>query len=126
YSFPSVSASDIHDDPSWYIVDFILEETSGPWLELDGIGGSITPYGSLLFVRQSPRVQEEVATVIDGLTRLATAEKPVTPWRLWWPGGLDEEHEKVRAALERPIDVDWKKKPLDEALAEFFKDSGIG
>ncbi|MEX0718872.1 MAG: hypothetical protein WD066_19925 [Planctomycetaceae bacterium] len=126
YRFSSTWPRGIGDDPSRYVVDVVMHETSGPWLDWDGIGGRITPYGSLLFVRANPRVQEEVATVIDGLTRLATAEKPMKPLRLWLPDGLAEENDKVRAALERPVAVDWKAKPLDEALAAFFKDSGIG
>ncbi|MEX0702102.1 MAG: hypothetical protein WD069_08395 [Planctomycetales bacterium] len=107
------------------IVDIVENGTSGPWLNIDGIGGRITPYGTLLFVRQNPRVHDEVAALLDGLTNLATAETPAKPWRPRSPTYPADEDEAVRQALQQRVDVAWEKKPLDAALAEFFNAAGI-
>ena len=51
------------------IREVIANETSGPWFDLDGIGGSIQILGDVLFVRQRYHVQREVAAVLEALRR---------------------------------------------------------
>ena len=51
------------------IEQVITNQTSGPWFDLDGIGGTEQVLGDVLFVRQNFDVQREVAAVIEALRK---------------------------------------------------------
>ncbi|MEX0702835.1 MAG: hypothetical protein WD069_12135 [Planctomycetales bacterium] len=43
-------------------------ETSGPWFDIDGVGGTLTHLDAgLLVVRQTEAVHQEIAEILDGL-----------------------------------------------------------
>ncbi|MEX0715302.1 MAG: hypothetical protein WD066_01880 [Planctomycetaceae bacterium] len=121
YHVPSGTMSDAVSE----IVDAIEQTTSGPWVNIEGIGGSMTPYGNALVVRQTHVMHDEVAALLDALTQVATAVPTVEPRIVRPPSYPLQEDAAVRAALERRVDVEWQAKPLHEALAELFKDSGV-
>jgi hypothetical protein len=58
------------------LLDVIQEETSGPWQNLDGIGGSFTrPLDGLLIIRHTEQVQHEIASLLaDHRASLAQAK----------------------------------------------------
>ena len=56
------------------LVDLIVNTTSGPWFDLDGVGGTITSYDAgglhVLVVRQTPSVHEEIEDLLHRLRHL--------------------------------------------------------
>ncbi|MEX0702834.1 MAG: hypothetical protein WD069_12130 [Planctomycetales bacterium] len=110
---------------SEWLIDAIKNVTDAQWYVVEGVGGSITAYGSALVVRQTPRGHDEVAALLAALTDVTTAEAGANPRLVRPPTYPAQEDEAVRQALERRVDVAWKEKPLDAALTDLFKDSGI-
>jgi hypothetical protein len=69
------------DDDADGLIDVLEYETSGPWMAIDGVGGTLAamPPG-LLVVRQTGAVHREIANVLSELRRVEAARtKPPEP-----------------------------------------------
>jgi hypothetical protein len=87
--------------------------TKGPWFNVEGYGGEMLFVGPMLTVRQTYQSQLEVAKLLAALRKLNQ------------PGVLrlePKEHEKLRAALAKVVDVEFIETPLRDAAA-FLSDS---
>ena len=49
------------------LISTVQTVTSGPWLDIDGVGGSLAPLDGLLVVRQTEAVQTEIRALLDNL-----------------------------------------------------------
>lgn len=88
------------------IRDVIARETSGPWFDVDGLGGSLQILGDVLFVRQTYHVQREVAAVLAAL-----AEHGRMTLLLESPQNL-----ALRDQLDANVTADFDRTPLQEAI----------
>ena len=61
--------------PEEEISNLIYEATSGPWMDMDGVGGHVNVVGNALCVQTSRRVADQVRLLIDSLSTLI-AQKP--------------------------------------------------
>lgn len=53
------------------VIESIQSETSGPWEEVDGTGGTIAEFDDLLLIRQTVNVHREVAAILHELRSAA-------------------------------------------------------
>ena len=61
--------------PAADLLTAIQQTTSGPWLEIDGTGGTMSLFNGLLVIRQTDDVHTEVQKLLDAL-REAGAKQP--------------------------------------------------
>ena len=64
----------IEVSPAEQLIEVLQEATSGPWLETDGVGGTISEYGDMLVVRQMQDVHREIEEIL-GMLRKAADER---------------------------------------------------
>ncbi|MBX3439221.1 MAG: hypothetical protein KF861_17150 [Planctomycetaceae bacterium] len=88
------------------LIDVIQRATAGPWENIDGIGGSISPVGDVLVVRQTDRVLREVAALLAALRHHGRATGVLDP----------AEHQNLRAQLGDPVNVAFHETPLQSAI----------
>ena len=74
--------------------DTILNQTSGPWFDLDGVGGTIETAGDLLVIRQTQRVHAEVRTLLADL-RAGIDESSDNGWEDCFPIELETHYYRV-------------------------------
>ena len=93
--------------PAEELVSTIERTTSGPWLDIDGDGGTITVFDGLLVVRQSDEVHGQIQKLLDAL-READRKQPgdsVTVPKDGAPVPLDEPADEEDAASNRTRDL---------------------
>lgn len=87
------------------IMDTIMQETSGYWLDIDGDGGEISDLHGLLFVRQSPRVQAEIEVLLQDIrdrpvrTEVAPEKAEPAQETRFYKVATPEEVESLQEAL---------------------------
>ncbi len=102
--------------PHHWLLSLIEQETSGPWVNIDGTGGQIDVYGTTLSIRQTERVHAE----IPGILKLV---------RLFIKGGFGKDKSvflsslspldgdlAARRALATRVSLNFHKTPLDEVV----------
>lgn len=80
---PRITANDPagwHLDP---LIDLVQNETSGPWFDLDGIGGTVSEHvpSMSLIVRQTRQTHDDIYSLLVDLRRARLAAQRVTPSR---------------------------------------------
>ena len=80
---PRITANDPagwHLDP---LIDLVQNETSGPWFDLDGIGGTVSEHipSMSLIVRQTRQNHDDIYSLLVDLRRARLAAQRVTPSR---------------------------------------------
>jgi hypothetical protein len=88
------------------LIDTIANETSGPWWDVDGIGGSIEVLGDVMFVRHTAPMQREVAGLLTALRKHARMTFTLDP----------PQHEPIREKLNQNVDADFDDEPLIVAI----------
>lgn len=88
------------------LIDVIQNETSGPWFDVDGIGGTIVLLGDVMFVRQTDRMQREVAGLLSALRKHGRMTFTLDP-----PQNL-----ALRQKLQQNVTADFDATPLVTAL----------
>lgn len=91
-------------------------QTSGPWYELDGIGGTADMFGTRLIVRHNERCHAEIDELINRLTQAAEQPPGGPPVALF--GGLDE---RGYAALAKRVSVSYDSIPFAEVLEDMSR-----
>jgi RNA polymerase sigma factor (sigma-70 family) len=72
---PAIPAND-----TTAVTDLMMNSTSGPWLDTDGDGGTISELPGGLAVRQSQRVHREIVALLEQLEQFASRKDlPVVP-----------------------------------------------
>lgn len=61
--------------PAGDLINTIEQTTSGPWFDIDGVGGTRTVFNGLLTVRQTEQVHTEIQKLLDAL-RQADRQQP--------------------------------------------------
>ncbi len=106
---------------SW-LKEVIENDTSGPWVDVDGTGGELETYGSVLAVRQTERVQNEIPPVLK-LLRLFIEDKFGKDQSVFLDGLTPHSKAlEIRRAFAKRVTVDFQKIPLKEVAAHFAKE----
>ncbi len=90
------------------LVDLIQNETTGPWFDLDGIGGTISDFGKMLTIRQTASVQREAAALLDALRTPGLERRLIS----------EAVDRKLQAQLSQPIAVEYVDVPLVDVVAD--------
>ncbi len=102
-----------NDDGQW-LIDFLQDQTSGEWQDMDGIGGAADVVGNVLLVRQAPFTQREVGSILDALRVDARVVRPA-----------DATNAVAFAALDQPVAIEFENQPLAIVIDEFSTQIGI-
>ncbi|NOX53666.1 MAG: hypothetical protein GXP27_04370 [Planctomycetes bacterium] len=62
-------------DPASTLVRIVQNTTSGPWLDFDGVGGSVLVYDGLLIVWQNQKCQREIAELLEQIREAKCARR---------------------------------------------------
>lgn len=118
-------ASQEYPDDVRDLIETVLQETSGPWLELDGTGGELMPLGPALHVRQTEKVQDEIADLLQNVLGFAKSRPlaPVSNLHLHESAKLAER--KQFDALARTIGpLEFTNVPLKSLVSKLAELSG--
>ncbi|MEX0716861.1 MAG: hypothetical protein WD066_09750 [Planctomycetaceae bacterium] len=111
--------------PETWLIDAIENETAGPWIDVEGVGGSIDSFENVFVIRQTRRNHDEIAALLAALAEAAAAEPgprsfPVRP--ATYPAAADEA---VRKGLERPVSAEYHELPLHAVLGAVFQQARV-
>ncbi len=98
------------------LMELLQQETSGPWEAEEPGTGTIHAFGNLLFVRQTSRVQHEIAEMLAILRR----QDPIVI-----RDSSDEDVRVRRTLEEKLVSVDWPGVPLGEFAQGLTELTGI-
>ena len=101
-----------------WLVGTILEVTRGPWLETDGVGGTLSIHAGVLTVSNTIVVQDQVNTLLRSLKAFADGKaeagaiaiRPAT-----YPLAADQA---IVAALVQKSDFKYSDTPLSDVVAD--------
>ena len=113
--------SDVVIDDGAQLLDMIMEQTRGPWEEIDGTGGVLELVNDVLIVRQTQRVHTEVASLIRILRLCLSKEmrgRSAAVRALDYPVETDK---RIRAVLRRQTSVIFTNTPVKSVVAELAK-----
>ncbi len=97
------------------LLGLIQQMTAGHWELVDGTGGMMLFVGQTLTVRQTFRVQVEVAQLLAALQK---SDQPILHLE-------PKEHAKLRQALSSPVAVEFIDTPLKDAAAFLGDAAGV-
>ncbi len=97
------------------VLELIQTVTGGNWEDIDGIGGTLTRVGDVIFVRQSDRRHREVAALLQTLRHHDRETYVLSP----------PVHATIREKLKSPISVEFDRVPLQTAISQFSDEIGI-
>lgn len=98
------------------LVDVIEQETSGPWIDIHGIGGTVLAIGQVLLIRQNEQVHRDVTNLLPVLERVATGSEKTGAILL-----IDPADREVYKVLSRKVSDDFRNTPLKD-VADFLSD----
>ncbi len=90
------------------LIDLIQTVTEGNWEDIDGIGGTVSRVGDVIFVRQSDRMHRQVAALLQTLRHHGRETCVLAP----------PVHATIREKLMTPIMVEFDRVPLQTALSQ--------
>lgn len=98
------------------IVQLIINETEGPWEEIEGVGGVCQILGDVLFIRQTQKVQYEVQGLLQAL--LAPARQTLVLQNV--------DHLKYADRVQdATVTVDFNRTPFFNVIVELSMQTGI-
>ena len=97
------------------ILDVILNTTSGPWFDLDGVGGTLEFFGEMLVVRQTSRVQREVAAMLDAIRERGLERRVGEPLT----------HAELERKLDQVVAAEFSKTSLRELVETLSRDYAL-
>lgn len=95
------------------LVDTVQESTRGPWLDVDGEGGTLQRFGDLLVVRQTWSAQPEVGALLNAL-RTQGRERAVA----------SAADHRLHARLNQIVAVDFRETPLSDVVQRLNEQYG--
>ena len=104
--------------PEDWVVEIAEAFTPGPWQVIDGTGGSVTSLPETLVVRQTDRVQSELASLLDALVAATRGDLKHGSREVRHARYPVEADRQIHAALERKVSLDFQEMPLKSAAAE--------
>ena len=113
------------NDTDW-LLDFIMEHSSGPWQDLEGEGGTLNVFGNVLIVRQQLQVLLEVEQLLNAFLKTTSSDGPqLASFRavdVMYP--LDQDR-TVEEALNKKVELHLENVALYEVLNQLRKAMGI-
>jgi len=88
--------------------------TPESWDEVGGTG-AVNPLGDVIFIRQTDEVQREIRGLLAALRKHGRRTFTLDP----------PQHESLRAKLEEKVTLPLRDTPLDAAVAQLAKETGI-
>ncbi|MCH8831054.1 MAG: DUF4974 domain-containing protein, partial [Planctomycetes bacterium] len=102
------------------ISDLVREETSGPWIDIDGSGGKLLRVGYILNIEQTLRVHREIEALLETIGVVAGTKRQ---------SGALFIHEPtigpLTIRLNRKVSFDYRKKPLQDVIRDLEKQTGV-
>ena len=103
------------------VADVIQNETSGPWMNVDGTGGTIKGIENVLVVYASQKNNVEIKIILKTLERVGTgSEKNGTVPLLW-----SSHDRKIYAALASKVSAEFRETSLKDVVAFLTKRVGV-
>ncbi|GEM_PF-2533115 len=118
YDASSLALADFTTDS---IADLILSETSGPWMEIDGTGGTVSVFEHLLVIRTTEKVHSETRGTLDVLKTISTSPNKNGTAPLF----MSADERKVYRVLSRKVSGDFRETPLKDVAAFLAKLTGV-
>ena len=95
--------------------EIITNMTAGPWFDLDGVGGTLEFFRDILVVRQSHRMQREVAALLEAIRQPGWERR----------SGEPASHAELEQKLDETVAVEWTKTPLGEVVQQLNRDYAL-
>lgn len=108
------------DDAIW-LIDTLQQLTDGPWVDLDGTGGTISYENKTLVIRQTHKVQHQCAQVIDVIREFTQGDLKNNPTAIRPAHYPIKEDEAIKKALRKVISVKAVDVPLQKYLADIAR-----
>jgi hypothetical protein len=96
------------------IIEAIQNQTEGPWFRLDGIGGEISSFGDEVMVRQTDRVQREVAALLAALRAEGLERRIISA----------DVDARIESALGQPYRAEFDDRALVDVVASINEQTG--
>ncbi len=109
---------------SW-LIDTLQQNTEGPWVDIDGTGGSLSLTQNTLVIRQTKDNHEIIAGILDTIRRFTKGELKPSAVAIHSPHYSHDDDELVNKALEKVIDVKCKELPLNKFLPDLAGKLGV-
>ena len=108
------------------LIDTIMQETSVPWLDIDGSGGTISEMvtADVLVIRQTRKVHAEISVMLHGLRVAAEGKLPTGSIVVRWPHYPHDEDAAIRRALAKQTSLKYPTTKLSAVFADLAKQSG--
>lgn len=103
--------------PTDWLVSSLQYLTSGPWVDLDGTGGTISSDNKTLVIRQTHKVQHQCKRIIDAIREFTRGELNSNPTAIRPSHYGTEEDKTVEKALSKVVNIKAKDQPLNRVLA---------
>ena len=104
--------------PESWLINTLEVFTSGPWVNIDGTGGSISYANNNLVVRQTYKVQTEIDQTLKTLRQFTKGESKTKAVEIHPPYYATAEDEAVKQALTKVVSVKCDRMPLDKFLGD--------
>lgn len=117
FDLPSTPQGPIDMDSTW-LIDLLQDVTSGPWIDVDGTGGSISELKGVLLVNQTRRCMDEVRDILVVLRAFARGELAHGDRDVFYAA----HHQRIDKALRSRCDLEFVDTPLRD-VAKFFGDA---
>ncbi len=112
------------DAPTW-LISTLQNYTSGPWIPVDGTGGSISYVNNNLVIRQTHKVQTEIDQLLKALVQFTKREFPAKSVEIHPPYYATDEDQRVKKALVKVVSAKCKDMPIHEFLDEMGEKLGV-
>ena len=97
------------------LVNVITNSASGPWFDLDGVGGTLEIFRDVLVVRQCHRMQREVAGLLDAIRARGRERRAIEP----------PSHAELERRLDQIVPVEFSETPLSEVVEQLNLEHGL-
>ncbi len=122
-AMPRSALSTLH--PHTWLQETIQFETSGPWIDTEGIGGELHYQGRVMMIRQTQRVHNEIAPILK-MFRLFIANKFGKDQSVFLDSLSDLDGDlRVRQALAKRVTLSFDETPLKDVAAHLAKELEI-
>ena len=115
---PTITAEDL-------ITDLIMGQTTGPWREDEGSGGSMRIVGDVLVVSHSFQVLREVGYMVDVLNKAIDFNGTAQLFHVRDPSYPIEKELKTISQMQQRLDWSFKDSALSSVLAKFSSFIGV-
>ena len=123
FRFGSLSSTE-PSDFDWLVAE-IKNATSGPWRSDEGIGGTMVIVNDVARIRQTEKNHAEIRALLAAVRAAAKGRLRGNMLYLHAEGNPAVADVKIIKLWSRPVSIEISKRPLEQAVAEFSRATGI-